>query len=245
MRRRFSATQFWQEVEAEGATIFAYVGELCRYLVNQPERADERRHGLRLAFGNGLRKDVWEAMAARFAIPRVLEFYGATEGNVSLINFDGHVGAVGRVPKFLRRRFNVRLAAHDFETGEVLRDARGLAMPVRPGEVGEMLGAIDASDARQSFAGYADRAATERKVLRDVVARGDTWFPHRRPDAPGCGGILLLHRPHRRHLPLEGRERLDRRGGGQPRPRAGGGAGQPSTAWRSPARRAAPAWPPW
>ena len=176
VRRRFSATQFWQEVEAEGATMFAYVGELCRYLVNQPERPDERRHTLRLAFGNGLRGEVWEAMAARFAIPRVLEFYGATEGNVSLINFDGRVGAVGRVPKALRRRFNVRLAAHDFETGEVLRDARGLAMPVRPGEVGEMLGAIDPAQARHSFAGYADRAATERKVLHDVVVKGDAWF---------------------------------------------------------------------
>ena len=176
VRRRFSARHFWEEVEAEGATIFAYVGELCRYLVNQPEREGERRHGLRLAFGNGLRKDVWETMDRRFAIPRMLEFYGATEGNVSLLNFDGHVGAIGRVPKFLRRRFNVRLVAHDFETGEVLRDARGLAMPVRPGEVGEMLGAIDASDARQSFAGYADRTATERKVLRDVVAKGDAWF---------------------------------------------------------------------
>ena len=176
VRRRFSATQFWQEVEAEGATVFAYVGELCRYLTNQPERADERRHTLRLAFGNGLRAEVWEAMARRFAIPRVLEFYGATEGNVSLINFDGKIGAVGRVPKFLRRRFNVRVVAHDFDTGEVLRDARGLAMPARPGEAGEVLGAISATDARSSFAGYADRAATERKVLRDVVAKGDAWF---------------------------------------------------------------------
>ena len=176
IRRRFSASQFWQEVVEEGATMFVYIGELCRYLVNQPERPEERQHKLRLAFGNGLRADVWEVMQPRFAIPRVLEFYGATEGNVSLLNFDGKVGAVGRIPRWLKRRFNVGLVAHDVDTGEVVRDGRGLALPVRPGEVGEVIGRIDAADPRASFAGYADRAASERKVLHDVVEKGDAWF---------------------------------------------------------------------
>ena len=176
VKRRFSAGRFWEEVAAEEATLFVYIGELCRYLVNQPEREAERKHKLKLAFGNGLRGDVWEKMIPRFAIPRILEFYGATEGNVSLVNFDGRVGAVGRIPKYLRRRFNVRLVAHDVETGELLRDGRGLAVPVRPGEVGEVLGAINADDPREAYAGYADRTASEAKVLRDVAVKGDAWF---------------------------------------------------------------------
>ena len=176
VKRRFSATSFWQEVVAEQATMFVYIGELCRYLVNQPERPEEREHKLKLAFGNGLRADVWEQMNARFAIPKILEFYGATEGNVSLLNYDAKVGAVGRIPKFLKKRFNVGLIAHDYETGGVKRDGRGLAVPVRTGEVGEVIGKIDANDPRAAYPGYADRAASEQKVLHDVFEKGDAWF---------------------------------------------------------------------
>ena len=176
IQRRFSASHFWRDVVAEQATLFVYIGELCRYLVNQPPSPEERQHKLKLAFGNGLRAEVWREMIDRFAIPRVLEFYGATEGNVSLLNLDGKVGAVGRIPKFLRKRFNVRMVAHDFEGGEVLRDGRGLAMPVPVGEVGEVIGRIDPQDPRANYTGYADRAASESKVLRDVFAAGDAWF---------------------------------------------------------------------
>ena len=176
IKRRFSASQFWEEVIADEATMFVYIGELCRYLVNQPPRPEERQHKLKLAFGNGLRGEVWQEMIDRFAIPRVLEFYGATEGNVSLLNLDGKVGAVGRIPKFLRKKFNVRTVAHDFETGEVVRDGRGLARPAAVGEVGEVIGRIDPEDPRANYTGYADRAASEKKVLHDVFARGDAWF---------------------------------------------------------------------
>ena len=76
VRRRFSATSFWPDVRQSGATMFVYIGELCRYLVNQPEQEDERAHRLRFAFGNGLRPDVWPEFQKRFAIPEILEFYG-------------------------------------------------------------------------------------------------------------------------------------------------------------------------
>ena len=156
--------------------MFVYIGELCRFLVNAPESPDEQRHKLRLAFGNGLRADVWERMAQRFAIPHILEFYGATEGNVSMLNFDGKVGAVGRAPRFLRKRFNFRLAKFDSETEELVRNTAGRGVEARPGEVGEMLGEIRADDARAAYAGYSDRGATEQKVVRDLFAPGDAWF---------------------------------------------------------------------
>lgn len=176
LQKRFSASRFWTDVAEGGATIFVYIGELCRFLVNAPESPDEHRHQLRLAFGNGLRRDVWEKMEARFRIPRIVEFYGATEGNVSMINFDGKVGAVGRAPRFLKKRFNFRLARFDTETEEVVRGANGRLQEARLGEVGEMLGEIRTDDARANFAGYSDRASTEKKVLRDVFAAGDAWF---------------------------------------------------------------------
>ena len=55
-------------------------------------------HKLRLAVGNGLSGDVWEAFQSRFAIPQILEFYAATEGNFSLYNAEGRPGAIGRIP---------------------------------------------------------------------------------------------------------------------------------------------------
>jgi fatty-acyl-CoA synthase len=176
LKKRFSASQFWTDCAEGGATMFVYIGELCRFLVNAPQSADEQRHKIRLAFGNGLRAEVWERMEARFRIPKILEFYGATEGNVSMINFDGKVGAVGRVPRYLRKRFNFRLARFDTEAGEIVRGANGRAQEAKPGEVGEMLGEIRQDDARSNFAGYADKASTERKIARDVFAPGDAWF---------------------------------------------------------------------
>ena len=101
--------------------MFVYIGELCRYLINHEEVDDERRHKLRMAFGNGLRADVWAEMKQRFRIPEILEFYGATEGNVSMFNFDGKVGAIGRVPKWLKERFNFRLVQFDVEKEEEVR----------------------------------------------------------------------------------------------------------------------------
>jgi fatty-acyl-CoA synthase len=175
LRQRFSARHFWDDVVAEGCTMFVYIGELCRYLVNQPPQPGESQHRLRLAFGNGLRPEVWEQVLTRFQIPEVLEFYGATEGNVSMFNFDGRIGAIGRVPFYVRRRFNIRLARFDVETERPVRGPDGRCQEAGPGEIGECIGQIQ-PDARAEFAGYADRAASERKILHDVFQAGDRWF---------------------------------------------------------------------
>ena len=175
LRRKFSASSFWNDVNASGATMFVYIGELCRYLVNCPEQEGERGHKIRLAFGNGLRPDVWPDFQSRFAIPQILEFYGSTEGNVSLFNFDGKQGAIGRVPKFLKKQINIRLAAFDVDTEEPIRNSNGLVMEASVGEIGEAIGRIG-DDIRHNFSGYADKAASEKKILTDVFQRGDRWF---------------------------------------------------------------------
>ncbi|MBX7249823.1 MAG: long-chain-acyl-CoA synthetase [Caulobacteraceae bacterium] len=175
VRKRFSAQAFWSDVVTHGCTIFVYIGELCRYLVNSPEQPMEREHKLRLAFGNGLRPEIWPEFQKRFRIPEILEFYGSTEGNVSLFNFDGKPGAVGRIPRYLRNRFNIRLVKFDLELGEPARGTNGLCIEARPGEIGEAIGEIG-HDVRHAFAGYADKAASEKKILRDVFKPGDAFF---------------------------------------------------------------------
>ncbi|MEI6440188.1 MAG: long-chain-acyl-CoA synthetase [Alphaproteobacteria bacterium] len=176
LKTRFSATRFWPDVVEEGATMFVYIGELCRYLVNHPPSEDERRHKLRLAFGNGLSADVWGEMRPRFHVPDVLEFYGSTEGNVSMFNFDGKVGAIGRTPKWLGNRYNFKLVQFDLETEQPVRSISGLCVAAGTGQIGECLGKIAAHDPRAEFTGYVDKAASDKKILRDVFEKGDAWF---------------------------------------------------------------------
>jgi fatty-acyl-CoA synthase len=173
LRRRFSATQFWDDVVEMRATAFQYIGELCRYLASQPPHPRERAHRLRFCIGNGLRPDVWETFQRRFAIPHVVEFYGATESNVSLVNLEDRVGSVGRPLPGVR----AALVRCDPETGEPLRDSRGRCTRCADGEPGELVGRVAGGrTAAGRFEGYTSAEASERKLLRDVFRRGDLWF---------------------------------------------------------------------
>ena len=178
LRRRFSARAFWDDISSTQCTLFQYIGELCRFLLNAPPHPRERDHRLRIACGNGLRPDIWESFQQRFAIPKILEFYAATEANFSLYNCEGKPGAIGRIPPFLAHRFPVALVAYDVEAGQVLRDERGLCRRCGVDEVGEALGRItsDGSSPESQFDGYTDHAASDRKILRNVLAEGDAWY---------------------------------------------------------------------
>jgi len=178
IRDRFSAQNFWQEICEFDCTLFQYIGELCRYLANAPEHPREREHRLRLACGNGLNADVWRRFQQRFRIPRVLEFYAATEGNVSLYNVEGKIGAIGRVPSFLTHRFPLALVQFDRAAGEPARDADGFCIRCATDEVGEAIGRIGGGSAQSggAFEGYTGKKESERKILRDAFARGDAWY---------------------------------------------------------------------
>lgn len=180
LRERFSASRFWQDLRAERCTIFQYIGELCRYLVNVPQGAagEDTAHGLRLACGNGLRATVWRDFQARFRVPQILEYYAATEGTFSLYNCEGRPGSIGRIPPFLSHRYPVALVRSDPGTGLPVRNSEGRCVRCGPREVGEAIGRVaeggSAGGAR--FEGYADADATRAKVLRDVFATGDAWY---------------------------------------------------------------------
>ena len=178
IRDRFSVRHFWDDVFAGNCTIFQYIGELCRYLVNAPAHPNERAHRLRLCCGNGLQADIWKKFQDRFVIPRILEFYASTEGNVSLYNVEGKIGSVGRVPPFLASRFPLALVQFDPATGRPARDAHGFCIRRGVNETGEAVGRIpsDAAQGGESFEGYTDRKDTDQKILHNVFAHGDRWF---------------------------------------------------------------------
>jgi fatty-acyl-CoA synthase len=174
---KFSAGHFWSDIVHWDCTLFQYIGELCRYLLKAPPSEYEDIHRLRLACGNGLRGDIWQAFQARFAIPQVLEFYAATEGNFSLYNVEGKPGAIGRIPPLLAHRFPAAIVRLDSETGAPVRGEDGLCSACARGEVGEAIGRIGTADGRGGrFEGYTDAEETEKKILRDVLAPGDAWF---------------------------------------------------------------------
>lgn len=178
IRPRFSSRSFWDEIVRWDCTLFQYIGELCRYLVNSPAHPRECDHNIRLCCGNGLRSDVWEPFKERFGIPRILEFYAATEANFSLYNCEGKPGAIGRIPSFLAHRVRVALIELDPATNEPIRGEDGFCVRCAAGEPGEAISEILGSDssAGGQFEGYTDASASAKKVLRSVFARGDAWY---------------------------------------------------------------------
>jgi fatty-acyl-CoA synthase len=178
IRERFSAREFWDDIAHWDCTCFQYIGELCRYLINSPPHPSERSHRLRLACGNGLRLDIWREFQQRFAIAQIVEFYAATEGNVSIFNFDGREGSVGRVPWWLAHRFPIKIVRFDARHQQPERGEGGFCIECGADEPGEVIGRIVRNPAKPGarFEGYASKAETEQKVLHDVFEKGDTWF---------------------------------------------------------------------
>jgi len=176
LRRKFSTSQFFADARKFRATSFLYIGELCRYLLNSPEREDDRDHSLRLGVGNGMRPDIWEDFQKRFGVPLIREFYGATEGTGALLNTAGRPGMIGRkLPGQL-------IARCDLETGELYRDAEGHGEAVQAGEMGLLLTKITKLT---SFDGYVDREASQKKLVENVLEHGDCYF--------NTGDLLQIH----------------------------------------------------
>lgn len=154
-----------------------YIGELCRYLINAPPNPQDCKVKLKAVMGNGMRPDVWVQFKARYAIHRVVEFYGATEANCSFFNSTGKVGALGYLPAVLTRFLPVAILRVDPLNKEVpLRDKAGHCIKADPGEVGLLCAMIDAKNVSRRFDGYSDKAATSKKVLTNVFKDGDSYF---------------------------------------------------------------------
>ncbi|GAA5042316.1 long-chain-acyl-CoA synthetase [Nocardia callitridis] len=165
--RNFSVSRFWDEVVREQATAFIYIGELCRYLLNQPAKPSDREHRIRLAVGNGLRPELWDEFKDRFGIPRIVEFYGASEANVAFVNAFGLDRTAGFGP------LPYAVVEYDEATGKAKRDNKGRLRRVGTGEVGLLLSKV--TD-RSPFDGYTDKAASEAKLVRAGFKPDDVWF---------------------------------------------------------------------
>ena len=167
LARKFSASRFWDDIRQHNASAFCYIGELCRYLLNQPPRSTDRNHRVRLATGNGLRAEIWDAFQSRFGIAQINEFYGASEANVAFVNGFGLARTAGFCP------LPYAVVEFDAEAEHARRNAKGLLSKVATGGVGLLISEVTE---KNPFDGYTDRRASEAKLLRDVFKKGDVWF---------------------------------------------------------------------
>nr|XP_040020772.1 very long-chain acyl-CoA synthetase-like [Gasterosteus aculeatus aculeatus] len=174
LKRKFSASQFWDDCRTYSVTVVQYIGEVMRYLCSTPKKDNDKEHKVRLAIGNGIRAEIWREFLNRFGNIQVREFYASTEGNVGFLNYAGKIGAIGRVHFFHQMLFPFTLIQYDTEREEPIRDAKGLCVESPTGETGLLVSKI--TDIAP-FVGYAqNEEQTERKRLRDVLKKGDLYF---------------------------------------------------------------------
>ncbi|XP_017499978.3 long-chain fatty acid transport protein 1 isoform X3 [Manis javanica] len=176
LRRKFSASRFWDDCIKYNCTVIQYIGEICRYLLKQPVHEVEGRHRVRLAVGNGLRPAIWEEFTERFGVRQIGEFYGATECNCSVANMDGKVGSCGFNSRILPDVYPIRLVKVNEDTMELLRDVQGLCIPCQAGEPGLLVGQINQQDPLRRFDGYISESATSKKIAHSVFRKGDSAY---------------------------------------------------------------------
>ncbi|WP_010488808.1 long-chain-acyl-CoA synthetase [Pseudomonas sp. S9] len=167
LRRGFSASAFWSDVQRYQATCFAYIGELCRYLLNQPECPEEKNNSLRSMIGNGLRPAIWQAFKNRFEIEQVTEFYASSEGNIGFTNVFNFDNTVGFSPA------TFAIVKYDLENDRVVRNAKGFLQKTKKDVPGLLISEI--SD-KWPFDGYTDAPKSETAILRNVFKKGDAWY---------------------------------------------------------------------
>jgi len=167
MARKFSASNFWDDIRKFSATSFGYVGEVCRYLLDQPEKANDGDHNVRIIVGNGIRPTIWKTFKQRFNIPKVMEFYASSEGNIAftnLFNFDETVG-VSPLP--------FAIVKYDRINEQPVRDKKGRMIKVKKGESGLLIGEITP---KSPFHGYTDPKKTKAVIFEGVFKKEDRWF---------------------------------------------------------------------
>ncbi|MFW9873145.1 MAG: AMP-binding protein [Candidatus Thorarchaeota archaeon] len=177
LRKKFSASNFWKDVHKYKITFTTYVGEIPRYILNQPPSDLERNHTLKKMLGLGLRKDIWLKFKERFQIDHIFEYYSSTEGYGPIINVDEVPGMIGRnnIP-------NHALVKVDPETGELYRNEEGFYIKCKPGDIGMSLMKIQEIE---NFRKYSDNKKTNERVIRNVFEEGDVYFI--------TGDLLKLH----------------------------------------------------
>ncbi|QIC60871.1 long-chain-acyl-CoA synthetase [Acinetobacter schindleri] len=167
IRRKFSTSSFWKDVQKFDASAIGYVGELCRYLMDAPSSELEKGHRVKKMIGNGMRPNIWDKFKNRFGIEEVLELYASSEGNVGFSNVFNFDNTVGFSPT------PYAIVEFDKDKNEPVRDAKGHCKCVKKGTTGLLIGKITR---RSPFDGYTDPEKNKSVIMKDVFCKGDAYF---------------------------------------------------------------------
>ncbi len=149
---KFSATRFWPEVRAHGCTVFYYIGEILRILLNTSTAADSAGTALRIGWGIGASAHDFVAFQSHHGVA-LRSGYGSTEGNVGvyLPHDNPDLASVGRALP----GFEVRVADEHND-------------PLPPGKTGEIL--VRSSEPCTLMLGY------DGDPLATIAAWKDLWL---------------------------------------------------------------------
>ncbi|MHA1488055.1 MAG: AMP-binding protein, partial [Promethearchaeota archaeon] len=167
LARKFSVRNFWKDVRKYNVTCFNYIGELCRYLLNQPPNPNDRNHNVYKICGNGLKPEIWNEFKERFGIREVIEHYGATEIRGMFCNYLNLDRTIG---------FNFEpyaIVKYDIDADKPVENEKGFFQNVDDGEAGLLLIKIRNET---TFAGYKNKEATERKIFRNSFGNNEIWL---------------------------------------------------------------------
>jgi len=167
LARKFSVRNFWKDVRKYNVTCFNYIGELCRYLLNQPPSPNDRNHNVYKICGNGLKPEIWDEFKERFGIREVIEHYGATEIRGMFCNYLNLDRTIG---------FNFEpyaIVKYDIDADKPIENEEGLLQNVDEGEAGLLLIKIRNET---TFAGYKNKEATEKKIFRNSFGNNELWL---------------------------------------------------------------------
>ncbi|WP_406612495.1 long-chain-acyl-CoA synthetase [Acinetobacter schindleri] len=167
IRRKFSTSSFWKDVQKFDASAIGYVGELCRYLMDAPSSELEKGHRVKKMIGNGMRPNIWDKFKNRFGIEEVLELYASSEGNVGFSNVFNFDNTVGFSPT------PYAIVEFDKDKNEPVRDVKGHCKRVKKGTTGLLIGKITR---RSPFDGYTDPEKNKSVIMKDVFCKGDAYF---------------------------------------------------------------------
>ena len=167
LARKFSVSNFWNDVRKYKATCFNYIGELCRYLLNQAPDSEDRNHNVYKICGNGLRPEIWKEFKERFGIRYVYEHYGATEIRAMFCNYFNRDYTIGI-------NFHPHtLVKYDISADRPIQDENGFFQKVEEGEAGLLIMKITGPTI---FAGYTDKVATKKKIIENPFGNGEFWL---------------------------------------------------------------------
>lgn len=167
IKRKFSVSEFWDDIRKYGATTFNYIGELCRYLLNQTPNENDKNHNVKRITGNGLRPEIWKQFKERFGIEEIYEFYGTTEFSsvfYNILNLDCTLG-INFDP--------YKIVKYNIEQNEIEKDQNGELIEVQEGEAGLLLMKIIDT---HYYAGYTNKEATRRKIIENPFGNNELWF---------------------------------------------------------------------